>query len=115
MREELNNSRPGSVGLSTKCPFCDNPYQKGRGMVVERGNNTRLVYLKCEKCKGGFLNLEFSGALGIGCVGLVTDLGPEDMDGFKKNRPISSDDILDFYQYIEGNDNFIKKYDIKRN
>lgn len=80
--------------LMSVCPLCGIKEAPTDTHVVESSEEKSLVHLTCRGCKQAILvTLRVSG-MGVQCVGIMTDLSPEDTKMIIEGKPLKIDDVL---------------------
>lgn len=85
--------------LAKYCDECGTNYQKDDVRIVQRDNNAVLTHLSCKNCGKTHLATIIK-PLGVSSrIPIKTDLQPHEIKKFAGRRSISSDDILDIYEW----------------
>ncbi|OGY43056.1 MAG: hypothetical protein A2729_03765 [Candidatus Buchananbacteria bacterium RIFCSPHIGHO2_01_FULL_39_14] len=100
MTDKLFNFFNDNPTLITHCPVCNLRFNPLEAKVLEEGENTHLVYIKCRHCQASILALISASQLGISSVGLITDLSGDDIMKFKEMSPITFDDVIESHQFL---------------
>lgn len=100
MEEKAFNLFNDNPTLITHCPVCNLRFNPLEARVLEEGEDSHLVYIKCRHCQAAILALIVAGNLGISSIGLVTDLAGDDVLKFKSAKAISCDDVIEAHQFL---------------
>lgn len=103
-----NNSIFDRLKLVKECPLCSFSYEQGKIVVLEEYDESHLVHITCQKCKGSILHMVVTTPLGASAVGIITDLSASEVAKIRKKPAVSVDDILDFHKFIQKKHNFEK-------
>lgn len=100
MRDKLFNLFNDNPTLITHCPVCNIRYNPMEARVLEEGENTHLIYIKCRSCQSAIMALIVTNSMGISSIGLITDLSADDVLKFKAGKPIDCDDVIEVHQFL---------------
>lgn len=100
MGDKLFNLFNDNPTLITHCPICNLRYDSLEARVLEEGDSSHLVYIKCHHCQSAILALILANNLGISSVGLITDLSADDVLKFRSATPVSYDDVIEVHQFL---------------
>lgn len=103
-----NNSIFERLKLIKECPLCAFSYEKGKVVILEEYNESHLVHITCQKCRGSILHVVVTTPLGASAVGIITDLSAKEVVKLRKYPAISEDNILEFHKFIQKKHNFEK-------
>ncbi|MAF24157.1 hypothetical protein CL634_01020 [bacterium] len=92
------------IKVVSNCPVCSARYQNNRALVIQEKQDAHLVYLKCRRCQTAVLAVILTNSLGVSSVGLVTDLGCDEVLRYKDAKPLSTDDVIDVHQLLTKED-----------
>jgi DNA-directed RNA polymerase subunit RPC12/RpoP len=81
--------------MSYRCPLCGARYSMQEAQEIEGREDSTMVYIECARCGSSIVALVAMSGVGVVALGLVTDMTQEDVERFRRARPISSDDLLD--------------------
>jgi len=100
---EQFKSRPIQEGLKlmAECPLCKHSYSEKEASVIEEKNSAHLVHITCPHCHHSILALVIVSKVGMSSVGMVTDLGMNDVNRLKTLGPITEDELLDFHSLLQ--------------
>ncbi len=59
------------------------------------------MHIKCHKCHNAFLAVVLVNHVGASSVGLLTDLGYEDVMRFRSNQGVSVNDVIAMHERLE--------------
>lgn len=100
-----HNNQPASsfdngMKLIRECPLCSEHYDTEKVEIIQEHIGAHLVHLTCQRCSSAMLALVMVSSLGMGTVGVVTDLTSEDVIRLQEIEPVTSDDVLTFYEFL---------------
>lgn len=102
--QELNlDSLRSQFKIMKECPLCKKSFKMDRIQLVEMGQTTKLLHITCPSCKNALLILISFTDMGVGLVGLTSDLTLEDVRRLKTREAFGSDELLDYYEVIYNN------------
>lgn len=87
-------------GKVTKCPVCNERYDRSRVFALNRQERNSDFHLTCGKCKTAVLLRVVSEQFGMMSIGAVTDLNRIEAQSLLNERAISSDEVLDAYECL---------------
>jgi hypothetical protein len=93
-----------SIKMVSYCPLCENRQSLTETQVLAENEGAKLVYVQCKKCHTGVVAVVFPnplGPVGLGSMGIVTDLTPNDIMKFKNHPDVKSDDAIDLHVFFE--------------
>ncbi len=61
---------------------------------------TKLMHIQCHKCANAFLAYVLVNQVGASTVGILTDLGYEDVMRFRSSKDVSVNDVIDAHEYF---------------
>ncbi|MDD5567258.1 MAG: hypothetical protein PHH01_03630 [Patescibacteria group bacterium] len=97
-----------SIRLVSYCPLCNAQYNPLSAKILEERDDAHLIHIQCRKCGSSIVALVLASGVGISSVGLITDLSGDDALRFKNNPTISSDDVLQLYDFLQKDFDIIK-------
>lgn len=97
-----NSSSPIEDGmrLMKECPLCQTDYEFDTIDLIEEDAGAHLVHITCTSCAGNMLAILMMSGFGMSSVGMVTDLGADDVRRLQMQAPISADDVLGLYEAL---------------
>ncbi len=98
-----------SLKLVQKCPVCNNDYSTGKIQILEEEGNSFLAYLTCSQCNSSILIRVMTMPHGLVGNAILTDLSSDEVIYFKEVTDISSNDVLEIYDYFLRQNDFIEK------
>lgn len=84
----------------TKCPLCKAKYDNSQTFVLEEGVNRTIFHLTCSKCQSALLAFITEGKKGVVSLGMATDLSVREAREMFKKSPISKEEVLGIYKYL---------------
>lgn len=90
-----------ALGFINKCPLCTTPYDLKQAVLCAQESATHLVHLTCSKCKGYFMVMIVMVGHNASSVGMVTDLNAHDTKRLYKAVPISLNEALSGYTFMQ--------------
>ena len=108
----MQNQTPFSQALDSlrsqfkvmqECPLCQKGFGKDQIKVVEQESASHVLHITCSQCQHSLIILVGMTEIGVGIVGLLSDLSLRDVHRFKNREPISEDDLLAHYETISFN------------
>ncbi len=97
-------SRSGIAQLLPSCQFCQTPFQARQVVLLREVEQAQLMHAQCVKCRSSMVLLVLLHELGMGSVGLVTDLSGPDAQRLSAAEPVSTDDVLTLHQLLQDSD-----------
>ncbi|MFH1047422.1 MAG: hypothetical protein V1738_03910 [Patescibacteria group bacterium] len=89
------------VKLISYCPLCGSSFTPLQTQVLGEKEDSHLMHIQCGNCANAIIALVVISSVGVSSVGLVTDLAFEEVDRFKKNRAVSTDDVIDVHHLLQ--------------
>jgi len=83
-----------------RCPTCTEDYKEKHIKVIEQHIDSAVMHITCQGCKQSVIAVLGETNMGVGLVGLVTDLTLEDTTRFHRREPFSQDDLLEFVESL---------------
>ncbi|HAT04096.1 MAG TPA: hypothetical protein DCS29_05025 [Candidatus Magasanikbacteria bacterium] len=84
-----------------ECPLCETSFELDRIKVVDQKGGTHILHITCPSCKHAVVILVGVTEMGIGLVGLLSDLNYDDVRQFRSKRTITQDQLLEFYHILQ--------------
>lgn len=100
MEDNLFNLFNDNTSLITHCPVCSKRYDPLEARIVRDNGASHLVHITCRICRSSVLAIIVANTTGINSIGLVTDMTSDDVSRFGASQPLSSDDVLEAYQFL---------------
>lgn len=100
MGDNFFNLFNDNTTLITHCPVCSLRYDPLEAKILDEGDNSHLVYIKCRSCKSAILAVIMANNLGISSVGLITDLTGDDVLKFRETVAVHCDDVIEVHQFL---------------
>lgn len=70
--------------------------------ILDEKEDGHLLHIRCKKCWNSILALVLVSNVGVSSVGLVTDLGFEDVQKFRAHSAeVTVDDVLEIHELLE--------------
>jgi hypothetical protein len=88
------------VKLISYCPICEASYDPKEAKLLGAKHASHLMHVQCGNCLNAILALVLMSSAGVSSVGLVTDLGAEEVDLFKESPPVSTDDVIETHRLL---------------
>ncbi|MFA4845947.1 MAG: hypothetical protein WC654_05300 [Patescibacteria group bacterium] len=88
--------------LVSFCPVCQTRYNPMEARVLAGEGETQLLHVQCHKCQNSILALVHVNQAGASSVGLMTDLGYEDVVRLGSSRIVSIDDVIETHRFFGG-------------
>ncbi|MBT3538809.1 hypothetical protein HOF40_04485 [Candidatus Parcubacteria bacterium] len=83
-----------------ECPLCEATFETNSIKTVDQSQGSHVLHITCSKCKNALILLVGLTDVGVGLVGLISDLTFEDAFRLKNRQSMTEDDLLDYYQTI---------------
>ena len=92
-----------------ECPLCPGKFGVETIKVVEDAESSQMLHITCLECLSSVIILVSLTDVGVGLVGIVSELSYEDTCRLKRSEPMTEDEMLSFYEMISDNQQgFIK-------
>ena len=92
------------VKLISYCPLCETSYNPREARVLGEKDDSHLLHIRCDRCSNAIIALVLISAVGVSSVGLVTDLGFDEVHRFKESKAISTDDVIETHHLLQNED-----------
>jgi hypothetical protein len=89
------------IKLISYCPLCESSYSPRETHVLEEKEDGHLLHIQCGCCSNAIIALVQISAAGVSSIGLVTDLGFEEVERFKEAASVSTDDVIDMHCLLQ--------------
>lgn len=90
-----------SLKLIKECPVCSTKYILNCASVVDKNENGFLMYFSCAHCSSSLLANIIEMPFGLVGSAMLTDLELNEVQKFKNKQPVTTDDVLGVYKYLE--------------
>ena len=87
--------------LVSYCPVCDMRSKSMNARTLAAQGETKLMHIQCHKCANAFLAFVLVNQVGASSVGILTDLGYEDVVRFRSTKDVSVNDVIAAHEYFE--------------
>ena len=82
--------------------MCQEIYAEDSIQMIVEQIGTKLVHCSCAKCGHAIIAILLETAGWISSIGLITDLEAQDVLRFQQTQTISSDECVQFHEFLEG-------------
>ena len=82
------------------CGVCAKEYQDRDITLIDRQDEVSLLHIQCPHCKHSMLAWLGPTLVGMGMIGMVTDLSSEDMLRARGREAFGENDLLEYYDII---------------
>lgn len=89
------------VKLISYCPLCESSYNPRAAKVLGEKDDSHLLHIECGNCANAIIALVLISSVGVSSVGLVTDLGFDEVHRFKAAVPVSTDDVIEAHHLLQ--------------
>ncbi|MCK4635659.1 MAG: hypothetical protein KAT32_02250 [Candidatus Moranbacteria bacterium] len=96
----MNISREYDRIIPKKCPVCGSQRDNLTYEPVGRDKTRTAIYVSCEKCLASIVFFITQNEMGIITMGVLTDVNAREAKNFFGATPVSDDDIIDMYEYL---------------
>lgn len=83
-----------------ECPVCTTGFAAEHIRTVEQTQGSYVLHATCPSCSNSLIFLVGSTQLGIGLIGMVSDLVYEDSLRFRHKESITEDEIIECYRAL---------------
>ncbi|HRH23896.1 MAG TPA: hypothetical protein PK295_04705 [Candidatus Magasanikbacteria bacterium] len=83
-----------------ECPVCTTGFEPEQIRTVESIKGSHVLHATCPVCSNSLIFLVGSTQLGIGLIGMVSDLTYEDSVRFRKKESLTEDELIECYQAL---------------
>lgn len=101
------------VQLISYCPLCETSYNPQAARVLGEKEDSHLLHIQCGRCANSIIALVLISPVGVSSVGLVTDLGFDEVNRFKDAAAISTDDVIEVHDLLGKPDELFRRLDIR--
>ncbi|MFH1175725.1 MAG: hypothetical protein V1698_03320 [bacterium] len=111
-----NNKFPKNInfdGFADKCPLCGKKMNLISAQMIEKRDNSPLLFVVCNHCKGAVMIAIVNDAFGVASLGIMTDMSLEDVEKFRGKKGITSDEVLDLHLLAAGKKAISEKASVK--
>jgi len=89
------------VKLISYCPLCESSYNPREARVLGEKDDSHLLHIQCGNCANAIIALVLISSVGVSSVGLVTDLGYDEVNRFKEAASVSTDDVIETHHLLK--------------
>jgi hypothetical protein len=89
------------VKLISYCPICASSCDPKEAKLLGAKYDSHLMHVQCGNCLNAILALVLVSDVGVSSVGLVTDLGFEEVDRFKEAAAVTVDDVIETHRFLK--------------
>lgn len=93
-------SGEGDLRVLTACPFCNTNYTVRAAQVIAKKDDAHVVHIACRHCGGSIVALIVAGGVDAQSIGVITDLSPDEVSRFSRDRAIDTDDALAVHELL---------------
>lgn len=98
----ITQSMIRQIVSQARCAMCGHSFNVNDVRVIGKRDNAVAMSVTCRECRTQAL---FLAVLGRGKTKpIYTDLTPSEWDRFKSRPAISSDDVIEFYRFMDSYD-----------
>ncbi len=100
MEEKFLSAFSDNSTLVSHCPVCNLRYDPLNLHILDENERAHIVHVSCRYCHSAIIAVIIASSLGISSIGLITDLSADDAIRFRQSATISSDDVIEAYQFL---------------
>lgn len=86
--------------LSQYCPLCESNFNPAETNILGEKSDSHLLHIQCSNCRNAIIALVLISSVGVSSVGVVTDLGFQEVQRLKSERTVSTDDVIDAHHLL---------------
>ncbi|MFA5871689.1 MAG: hypothetical protein WC858_03100 [Parcubacteria group bacterium] len=90
-----------NANLLAKCPNCNRKHQNSKTKVLSQSEGRTTLYITCKYCQVSTLILVSESALGLVSIGMMIDLGENEVRDFIKKNAITDDEIIEVHRAMK--------------
>ena len=105
-KNQGDDSWKKTLKLISHCPICNQNYKSKSAKLFVSENEAKFAHFTCEDCGSHFMAVVMAAARGMGTVGMVTDLSFQDVSRLYLVPPLTVDEVIEGYKFINS-PNFI--------
>jgi len=83
-----------------ECPVCATQFGSEHIRTVESSQGSHVLHVTCLNCSNSLIFLVGSTELGIGLIGMVSDLTYDDSLRFRHKEALTDDQLIECYQAL---------------
>jgi len=87
--------------IMKECLVCKREIGDKQIKIVGEADNSYMLHLSCSHCDNALVLLASINNIGVGLVGMISDLTYDDAKRLYNQLPIDDDSLLDAYQIIQ--------------
>jgi hypothetical protein len=88
------------VKLISYCPLCESSYNPSQAKVLGEKEDSHLLHIQCGNCSNAIIALVLISTVGVSSVGMVTDLGFDEVNRYKDAPAVSTDDVIETHHLL---------------
>ncbi|MFH1558974.1 MAG: hypothetical protein ABIC19_00430 [Patescibacteria group bacterium] len=96
-----NQEKSSIFKIPEACPVCLSGYYGTRGSLVKSRGRSMIIHITCPKCETSVISNVSLGGIGMMAVGMLSDLGKEDLFLIKDQQALTVDDVLEIHEIME--------------
>jgi len=82
------------------CPLCETDYTDSDVRLVDETVGKRIMHITCTSCSHAVIMMVGMGDVGLGVMGMLSDLSYDDMHRLKSNAPMDEEALLGAYETL---------------
>ncbi|MFH1287033.1 MAG: hypothetical protein ABII02_04790 [Candidatus Magasanikbacteria bacterium] len=95
---------PDDLFLIRQCPGCKQDFEKKYVRVLSQRSDAHLIHITCQHCQQAVIALVMLSPVGLGSVGIATDLKAGEALRFHDRSHFVQDDVLSFHSFLQKDD-----------
>jgi hypothetical protein len=95
------DSLKSQFSIIKKCPLCEYSFEDRHIRMVDQVKGSETLHITCPQCESHFVMMLAISDVGVGLVGMMSDLDYDDMKYFSQRKPMSDDDLLLYYGQLD--------------
>ncbi len=88
--------------LLSRCSVCGSDLRHGDTVILEDQDQKTTFHVTCSKCSASSIVFLSNSQAGMVSLGLATDLDSEEVKAKFFTSSVSSDDVINVYQFLSG-------------
>jgi hypothetical protein len=97
------------IKLISYCPLCQSSYSPRETHVLGENDDGHLLHIQCGCCSNAIIALVAISAAGVSSVGVVTDLGYDEVARFRTAPKVTTDDVIDVHCLLQDESAFLSR------
>lgn len=105
----MSKNKPNKTDFLVRCSVCESDLDPSDTIVLEEKDQRTTAHITCSKCNSAAMVFLSNNQAGLLSIGIATDMDSSEVREKFRSDAISTDEMLDLYEFISSEKGNITK------